>query len=323
MIDGIGRTIDYLRISVTDKCNLRCRYCMPEEGVCLIPHEELLTLEEVFRVVRIMEHLGIQKVRLTGGEPLVRKNLVKLVRDISSLEGIQEISMTTNGVLLKEKVAEMKEAGLTSVNISLDTLNPEKFQKITGFPYHDKVLESIKAAREQNMRVKINCVPCREWNEEDIESLAALAMWEDVDVRFIELMPLGCGRQFHGISSDEILGRLEAAYGKAVASHEKRGNGPANYYDFEGFCGKIGFISPMSHSFCGECNRIRLTADGRLKLCLHYDRGIELKPLLRGGMTDDEILERIRAAIMEKPKAHDFKNADADSDQRKMVQIGG
>lgn len=323
MIDGIGRTIDYLRISVTDKCNLRCRYCMPEGGVCLIPHEELLTLEEIFRVVRIMERLGIQKVRLTGGEPLVRKNLIKLVKDINSLDGIEEIAMTTNGVLFGERAAELKQAGLARVNISLDTLDAAHFHAITGFHYLDKVLEAIRSAREQEMRVKINCVPCREFNENDIVRLAALAMWEDVDVRFIELMPVGCGKDFHGIGSDEILRRLEAEYGKAAETHEKRGNGPAKYYDFEGFQGKIGFISPMSHSFCSECNRIRLTAEGRLKLCLHYNHGIELKPLLRGGFSDDEILEQIRRAIPEKPKAHDFGNIIAASDQRKMVQIGG
>lgn len=323
MIDGIGRTIDYLRISVTDKCNLRCRYCMPEEGVCLIPHEELLTLEEIFRVVRIMEQLGIRKVRLTGGEPLVRKNLIKLVKDMNSLGGIEEISMTTNGVLFREHAAEMKTVGLKNVNFSLDTLDAARFQKITGFDHLNRVLEAVKAARALDLRVKINCVPCRELNEEDIVPLAALAMKEAVDVRFIELMPLGCGRDFHGIESDEILHRLETEYGKVTVSYEKRGNGPAKYYNFDGFSGKIGFISPMSHRFCGECNRVRLTAEGRLKLCLHYDYGIELKPLLRGGYSDDEILEQIRNAILKKPQAHDFGNESAASEQRKMVQIGG
>lgn len=323
MIDGIGRTIDYLRISVTDKCNLRCRYCMPEDGVCLIPHDELLTLEEIFRVVRIMERLGIRKVRLTGGEPLIRKNLIKLVKDINSLEGIEEIAMTTNGVLFGEQAAQMKQAGLTGVNISLDTLDAERFHKITGFDYLDKVLEAIKAAREMDMRVKINCVPCREFNEEDLLQLAALAMRENIDVRFIELMPLGCGKDFTGIPSDEIVSRLETEYGKATKSCEKRGNGPAKYYDFDNFCGKIGFISPMSHSFCSDCNRVRLTAEGRLKLCLHYNHGIELKPLLRGGFSDEEILEQIRMIITKKPKEHDFGGNEAASEQRKMVQIGG
>lgn len=323
MIDGSGRTIDYLRISVTDKCNLRCRYCMPENGVPLITHDEMLTLEEIYRVVRIMEGLGIKKVRLTGGEPLVRKNLVKLVKDINGLNGIEQIAMTTNGVLFGEWAAEMKQAGLSSVNVSLDTLDAGHYQQITGTCCYDKVLDAIRAALKQGIRVKINCVPCREFNENDIVDLAALAIHEEIDVRFIELMPLGCGKDYDGISSYEILCRLESEYGTASENYAKRGNGPAKYYDFEGFRGKIGFISPMSHSFCGECNRIRLTAEGRLKLCLYYNSGIELKPLLRCGLSDDEISEQIISAVMSKPKAHNFGAADAASDERKMVQVGG
>ena len=301
MIDGIGRNIDYLRISVTDKCNLRCRYCMPEGGVCQIPHEELLNLEELFRVIQIMERIGIKKVRFTGGEPLVRKNLIKLIGDVRGLGGIEQISMTTNGVLFGQQAEALKRAGLTSVNISLDTLDRERFWQITGYDHFDRVMDAIKSAQKLDLRVKLNCVPCREFNEADILPLAALARDENLDVRFIELMPIGCGRAFQGIGSDEILQKLEEEYGAAVESHEKRGNGPAKYYDFRGFAGKIGFISPMSHSFCGGCNRIRLTAEGRLKLCLHYEHGIELKPLLRGGCSDDEILEQIRRAIIQNP----------------------
>lgn len=325
MTDGFGRTIDYLRISVTDKCNLRCKYCMPSEGIDFIPHEELLSLEEIFRLVRIMEGMGITKVRITGGEPLVRKNLIKLIKDINSLSGVKEIAMTTNGVLLGECVKELKEAGLTGVNISLDTTDAEHFAEITGADAADRVLESIDAALQQGLRVKLNCVPCREWNDADIENIALLAKEQAVDVRYIELMPVGCGRNFTGIPSDEILNRLEAKYGPAKESVEKRGNGPAKYYDLEGFQGKIGFISPISHKFCSECNRIRLTAEGRLKLCLHYNHGLELKPLLRGGASDEEIKLAIKEALMRKPMAHDFAHADslADSEKRKMVQIGG
>lgn len=325
MIDGIGRTIDYLRISVTDKCNLRCRYCMPECGVELIPHEELLTLEEIYRVVRIMEGIGIKKIRITGGEPLVRKNIIKLIEDIHALDGIEEIAMTTNGVFFGEKAKDLKRAGLDSVNISLDTMNQESFKKITGFDEHKRVMDAVDAALKQNIRLKINCVPCREFNENDIEEIALLARNYPVDVRFIELMPVGCGKNFHGISNDEILSRLEAVYGKGTVSGEKRGNGPAKYYDFTEFQGKIGFISPMSHKFCSECNRIRLTAEGRLKLCLHYNSGIELKPLLRSDADDGEIRDKIIEAILKKPQAHDFFHAAdvENSDQRKMVQIGG
>lgn len=325
MIDGFGRTIDYLRISVTDKCNLRCKYCMPETGIDLMPHEELLTLEEIYRVVRIMEGLGIKKVRFTGGEPLVRKNLVKLIEDVGKLSGIEEIAMTTNGVLFADRAAELKKAGLTGVNISLDTLDKERFRAITGVDAKEGVLEAIGKAQEENLKVKLNCVPCREFNEEDLVSLAALAMWNKVDVRYIELMPLGCGKLFHGIPSDEILEKLEAEYGKAMPVENAWGRGPARYYEFENFQGRIGFISPMSHKFCKSCNRVRLTAEGRLKLCLHYNTGIELKPLLRGGKTDEEIRDAIQKAVREKPAAHDFGNVmqNTDAEKRKMVQIGG
>ena len=338
MQDGLGREIDYLRISVTDKCNLRCRYCMPPHGITPLAHEEILTLEEIFRLVGIMEQLGIRKVRLTGGEPMVRKNLPWLVEQIHGLCGIREIAMTTNGTLFAPQAKVYREAGLTAVNISLDTLDPERFRCITGCDRADRVagvdsvLRAIDAALEQQLRVKINCVPCVEMNGDDIEGIAMLAEDRPVDVRFIELMPIGCGKDYTGISSEEILRRLEQRFGKAIAIPGKVNmeTGPAEYYQFPGFCGRIGFISPISHKFCNECNRVRLTCEGRLKLCLHYDRGLELKPLLRSGASDEEIGRQIINALKEKPSEHHFREKAADGgltdgaeEQRKMVQIGG
>ena len=338
MQDGLGREIDYLRISVTDKCNLRCRYCMPPHGITPLAHEEILTLEEIFRLVGIMEQLGIRKVRLTGGEPMVRKNLPWLVEQIHGLCGIREIAMTTNGTLFASQAKIYREAGLTAVNISLDTLDPERFRCITGCDRADRaagvdsVLRAIDAALEQQLRVKINCVPCVEMNGDDIEGIAALAADRPVDVRFIELMPIGCGKEYTGIPSKEILRRLEQHFGKAIAFSEKvnMATGPAEYYQFPGFSGRIGFISPISHKFCNECNRIRLTCEGRLKLCLHYDRGLELKPLLRSGASDEEIGRQIINALKEKPSEHHFREKAAGEElpggveeQRKMVQIGG
>ena len=340
MQDGLGREIDYLRISVTDKCNLRCRYCMPPQGITPLAHEEILTLEEIFRLVGIMEQLGIRKVRLTGGEPMVRKNLPWLVEQIHGLCGIREIAMTTNGTLFAPQAEVYRKAGLTAVNISLDTLDPEHFRCITGCDRADRaagvdsVLRAIDAALEQQLRVKINCVPCVEMNGEDIEGIAALAADRPVDVRFIELMPIGCGKDYTGISSEEILRRLERRFGAAIAVPGKSplavAGRAADPYEKTGFCGRIGFISPISHKFCNECNRIRLTCEGRLKLCLHYDRGLELKPLLRSGALDEEIRERILAAVREKPSEHHFREKAADGgltdgaeEQRKMVQIGG
>lgn len=338
MQDGLGREIDYLRISVTDKCNLRCRYCMPPHGITPLAHEEILTLEEIFRLVGIMEQLGIRKVRLTGGEPMVRKNLPWLVEQIHGLCGIREIAMTTNGTLFAPQAKVYREAGLTAVNISLDTLDPERFRCITGCDRADRaagvdsVLGAIDAALEQQLGVKINCVPCVEMNGDDIEGIAMLAEDSPVDVRFIELMPIGCGKEYTGIPSEEILRRLEQHFGKAIAIPGKvnMATGPAEYYQFPGFSGRIGFISPISHKFCRECNRVRLTCEGRLKLCLHYDRGLELKPLLRSGASDEEIGRQIVNALKEKPSEHHFREKAADGgltdgaeEQRKMVQIGG
>lgn len=325
MVDGIGRNIDYLRISVTDKCNLRCQYCMPKEGVKRLPHDMLLRLEEIYRVVSVMADLGVKKIRFTGGEPLVRKNLVKLISDVRSIPGIEEIALTTNGILLKEMAYKLKEAGVDKVNVSLDTCDETTFAAITGYDGYKQVRQGILAARAAGMNVKINCVPCLELNGDDLESMALLAKNEEIDVRFIELMPVGCGKIFHGIPSDEVLDRLSRRFGKPVPCMEKRGNGPAMYYDFDGFCGKIGVISPMSHKFCTTCNRVRLTAEGQLKLCLHFNSGIDLKPLLRQGAGDDEIKTVICKAMMNKPVSHDFENTlgGSENDTRKMVQIGG
>lgn len=323
MKDNLGRNIDYLRISITDKCNLRCKYCMPANGVTLIPHEELLTLEEVYRVASVFADLGIKKIRLTGGEPLVRKNFIWLVEQIHALDGIEEIGMTTNGVLFADKVYDLKKAGLTSVNISLDTRDKETFTEITGVDAYDKVSRAIDDACKAGIHVKINCVPCRELNENSLLQVAEIAQNRPIDVRFIELMPIGCGKDFTGVPSDILLERLQPHFGKAQPFEGKLGNGPAKYYTFSGFQGKIGFISPLSHSFCSNCNRVRLTAEGRLKLCLHSDRGIELKPLLRSGVCDDEIRRQIESAVLGKPKEHHFMEQTRHADNRKMFQIGG
>lgn len=324
MLDGIGRTIDYLRISVTDKCNLRCQYCMPKEGIRLIPHEALLTLEEIARVCRLMAGLGIKKVRITGGEPLVRKNIGKLIADIRAIPQIEDIALTTNGVLFAPMAEELRRVGLDRINLSLDTLNPEVFARITGKNELAAVRRAMAVALENDMAVKINCVPCRQLNDGDVVSMARVAKEYPVDVRFIELMPIGCGALFDGIPSGEILSRMEAVFGEAKAVTERLGNGPAEYYCFEGFQGKIGFISPLSHKFCDRCNRVRLTAEGRLKLCLHYDHGIDLRELLRDETMDDEhIRERIIDAVAQKPEAHHFEGQNEDVDKRKMYQIGG
>ena len=316
MKDGCGRKIDYLRISLTDKCNLRCRYCMPEEGIKHLSHDDVLSFEEVRRIVMIMTQLGIQKVRLTGGEPLVRRGMTDLVRMIPC-----DVYMTTNGCLLEENVRRLVDAGLKGVNISLDTTSAEIFRAITGVDGLDRTLAGIDASIKAGLHVKLNCVPIRSVNESEIESLAMFAMKKGVDIRFIELMPIGCASAFEGIPADEILSRLEKAFGKAVKLSDQCG-APATYYRFPNHYNRIGLISPMSHRFCDTCNRVRLTAEGFLKLCLQHDAGIDLRAYLRQGATDAVIKQAITDAILQKPKAHSF-GTESGAEKRKMIQIGG
>lgn len=321
MKDGIGRTIEYLRISLTDKCNLRCKYCMPEDGVCQLSHNDILTLEEAYRLTNILSKLGIKRVRITGGEPLVKKNVCKLISDINGIKELDQISLTTNGILLGEMVDDLTKAGIDDVNISLDTLDSEKYFELTGQDKLSTVLESIDLAIAKNLNPKINCVPMKEWNEEELVDIASLARDKEIDVRFIELMPTKYGKNYTKINNSEVLKKLEEVFGEAEIVHNDEGiNGPAEYYSFEGFKGRVGFISPISNNFCSECNRIRLTPTGFLKLCLHQNDGIDLKVLLRSGKSDDEILESIKEAIKNKPKAHNMMQNAGDTN---MHKIGG
>ena len=325
MKDGKNRGIDYLRISVTDRCNFRCVYCMPEEGIQTICHEEVLTFEEILTICRSMANLGIKKVKLTGGEPLVRKGFCELVRGIHAIEGIEEITLTTNGLLLADQLDELIEAGITSINISLDTLNREHFKKVTRVDGLDKVLEAIhKTANSKLGRVKVNVLAAKGMNEDEWVQLAALAKDEPITVRFIELMPIGMGSEMQPIKKEEILKVLEEAYGKMQPYFGRIGNGPATYYEIEGFKGKIGFISAVSDCFCESCNRVRLTASGFLKLCLHSKKGLDLKTLLRQDKSEEEVRKAIESAIIGKPDRHYFGDLNKEQLEDKMMsQIGG
>lgn len=323
MLDEYGRAIDYLRISVTDRCNLRCVYCMPEHGVPDIPHEGLLRYEEIIRIVRLMQPLGIRKVRITGGEPLARRGCLDLVRRLHESGGLVRIAMTTNGILLDGQAAKAKEAGLTDVNISLDTLDAAQYHQITRLGDVDTVLRVIDEALSCGLRVKINAVPMRGLNEDDLTAVAALAADKPVCVRFIELMPVGCGAAFSPIPTDEVLQKMEAAFGTLWSDAAHHGDGPARYVKPNGFAGSIGVISAVSHEFCAACNRVRLTSDGRLKLCLNHQAGLDLRELLRRGAGDDEITEAILTAIQKKPQRHGFFEAVPDKEARRMNQIGG
>lgn len=326
MTDNQGRTIDYLRISVTDRCNLRCIYCMPEEGIESISHSQIMTFDEIVRVCRILAEYGLKKIKITGGEPLVRKNVVWLIRELKNIPGIENVTITTNGVLLKEYYDALVEAGIDAITVSLDTLRPEIYRKITRRDALEQVLESLRfAVNKGHVRLKINCVPVLDMDEQAILELLAYVRGYDIDLRFIEMMPIGLGKQFTFVSEDRLRSLIGEKFGPMTLYCERRGNGPCRYYDVPGFVGKIGFISALSHKFCGECNRVRLTADGFLKTCLQYDCGAALKQRLTDGVTDEELWNVMREAILQKPKAHHFEieQRTAEDEARGMSQIGG
>lgn len=324
MLDKYGRTIDYLRISLTDRCNLRCVYCMPEEGIHQIPHTEILTYDEILRISRCAAELGVRKIKLTGGEPLVRKDCAMLTGQLKAIPGIEKVTLTTNGILLGEQLGALTEAGIDAINISLDTLDPELFRQITRRDSLAKVLEGVEAALAcPNLSVKLNCVPAVK-KKENFVAMAGLAKRYPLHVRFIEMMPIGYGKKFPFQDEESIKAVLEEAYGPMTRIAERFGNGPCHYYKIEGFQGKIGFISAVTHKFCSQCNRVRLTAEGYLKGCLQFQEGTDLRALLRGGCTDAELTEAIRSVIWNKPVSHNFYETQTEQDEvRAMSQIGG
>ena len=313
MIDGYGRVIDYVRMSVTDRCSLRCVYCMPESGVQPVDHDSILRYDEIVRLAGIFSSLGIRKIKLTGGEPLVRKNVSSLVADLKKIPGIQQVTMTTNGVSLAEQMAELAGAGIDGINLSLDTLHPEVFEQITGRPFFDRVMEGFHTALQYpSVVLKINCVIAGIAGQ-DVTGIAELAKQYPVHVRYIEMMPIGLGKQFRFCGGDRILQELSERYGSYRICREKLGNGPGRYVSFDGFTGKVGFISAVTHKFCDSCNRIRLTAQGFLKTCLQYDTGVDLRALLRNGATDEIIQDAVRKAVTEKPSCHHFERSGCDT----------
>lgn len=321
MTDQMGRNIDYLRVSVTDRCNLRCVYCMPAEGIPLLSHEDLLTFEEMERICACAAKLGVKKLKLTGGEPLVRLGLPALARRLRALPGIEQVTITSNGILLGQFASELAKAGVEIVNVSLDTLDRAGFAEITRRDMLPQVLEGISAALHAGMRVRVNCVPSRTSEPEHLLAVAGLARERPIDVRFIEMMPVGQGDAFQGVPTARLQKWLTERYGPLTPDGGV-GNGPAAYMEIAGFCGRLGFISAVSHKFCGSCNRVRLTSAGFLKLCLDHDAGIDLREPLRRGISDDELLERMRGAIYRKPDGHQF-GMKKHSAVRSMAQIGG
>lgn len=323
MLDQYGRVINYLRISVTDRCNLRCCYCMPE-GVQDVGMKNILTFEEIWEIVRTGVSLGITHIRITGGEPLVRKGCVDLIRGIREIPGVETITMTTNGVLLGNYAKQLKEVGVDSVNISLDTLDSEEFYKITGKRELQEVLAGIRAAKTAGLQVKLNAVNRKEL---DPLPLVRYAQKENLLLRFIEMMPVGYGKKYVGRSNEELRKTLATVCGnpECITDREelsRMGSGPAVYYRFSDLKVPVGFISAIHGKFCDTCNRIRLTAEGYLKLCLCYDKGEDLRRVLREGEKENlrTIMEQ---TIFRKPAAHCFEHPEEMTETHEMVKIGG
>ncbi|MDR1086486.1 MAG: GTP 3',8-cyclase MoaA [Deltaproteobacteria bacterium] len=314
MKDSYGREIDYLRLAVTDKCNLFCVYCRPEGET---PPAHTLSLNEISRILRATAQVGIKKLKITGGEPLVHPQITEIIRSAKTTGQFSDITLTTNGTLLEKLADGLVQAGLDAVNISLDTLDPVRYKKLTGRDMMKSVIAGLDAVLMAGpLSVKINCVATRESSQDDLLALTALASDRDIHVRFIELMPMGRGKTQNGLDPEELMNILSGAFGTLTPCRRQLGNGPADYYSLPGFIGRLGFINAVKSRFCDKCNRLRITADGWLKTCLHMDKGI-LLPL----GDEERMIKEVRAAILAKPASHLF--ATEDGDRRLMSQIGG
>lgn len=308
LIDQFGRTVNYIRLSITDRCDFRCVYCMSEE-MTFLPRSEVLSLEESARLVKIFVGLGVSKVRITGGEPLVRKNALWLFEEIGQLDGLKELVLTTNGSQLEKQAQALKNAGVKRINISLDSLNPERFKKITRIGNLYQVLRGVQTAKQVGFEnIKLNTVIMRGTNDDEILPLVQFAIDQEIDISFIEEMPLGDvnhTRENTFFSNADTLNILKSNHSLLPSTHHS--GGPARYYQLEHAKTKIGFISPLSHNFCESCNRVRITCKGELYLCLGQEDKVDLMPLLREFPTDDApVIEAILNSMQIKPKGHDF-----------------
>jgi cyclic pyranopterin phosphate synthase len=325
LADGFGRSIHYVRVSVTDRCNMRCVYCMPH-GMEWLPRGDILSYEEIVRLLRTFTSLGVSKVRITGGEPLVRGGVPDLVERVAALPGLRDLSLSTNGLLLAEHAGALRRAGLRRVNVSVDSLDPVRFREITQGGDLGKVLAGIDAAVEAGLDpVKINVVAARGFNDHEAADFARLTLTRPVVVRFIEIMPLGDSAGFQDdrfISAEEILDRIRSV-GDLEPCDGVVGSGPARYYRLDGGRGVVGMITPMSHTFCETCNRVRLTSIGHLRLCLFGDQEIDLRTPLRSGASDEEIARLILYGMTIKPDSHHLVRGEPGCGLRALSQVGG
>jgi cyclic pyranopterin phosphate synthase len=327
LVDSFGRVHTNLRVSVTDRCNIRCFYCMPAENVRFKPRHELLTFEEIERFVRVAASLGVNKVRLTGGEPLVRQDVPLLVEKLVAVPGIHEVALTTNGMLLAEQAQALKDAGLTRLNISLDSLDPDTFFRISRREGLDQVLAGIAAAQRVGFeRIKLNAVAIRGITEPDVVPLGEFARAHGMEMRFIEFMPLDAEQHWDNeqvLSGEQIRGMLEAAIGPLVPLERDDPSQPATDYAFADGSGRIGFINPVTQPFCQSCNRLRLTAEGQIRNCLFSEEEWDARALLRGAATDEELADLVRASVGAKRAGHGINSDEFHRPERAMFQIGG
>lgn len=325
LIDPCNRKLNYLRISITDRCNLRCIYCVPYGFIPKLPHKEILSYEEILHIVRISVGLGISKVRITGGEPLVRKGVYGFLKRLTKIEGLLDISLTTNGVFLKDNINKIKSAGIKRINISLDTLNRKKYRKITGYDFFDQVWEGIELAHKMGFDpVKLNVVPLKGINDDELTDIAALSIDYPFHIRFIEYMPMGTNQMEsdHHLLFPEIKKRIDQ-FGKLIPVEKDMNDGPAERFKFESAKGEIGFIRPISQHFCSTCNRLRLTASGQLRPCLMSDVQVDLKTPLRKGCSDAELAEVFLQAVRLKPLGHNLSGDHPVGVSAQMCAIGG
>lgn len=326
LVDGFGRVHTSLRISVTDRCNIRCFYCMPADGVQFRPRDELLSFEEIFQFVSALLPLGVTKLRLTGGEPLVRNGLPELVQMLSRLPGVQDLALTTNGILLADLAQPLADAGLKRLNISLDTLSETTFQQIARRPGLDRVLAGIDAAQAAGfVDIRLNAVAIRGMTEAEVVPLAEFALQRDLELRFIEFMPLDAEARWSDeiLTGAEIRRRLEERFGPLTAVHRLEPSKPAVDYSLPGGRGRVGFINSVTEPFCGDCNRLRLTADGQVRNCLFSLREWDARELLRAGRTDAEVRQLVRDCVAAKAEAHAIGESEFERPERAMYQIGG
>ena len=327
LIDTFGRLHDNLRLSVTDRCNIRCFYCMPEDGVKFQPREQLLTFEEIERFVRVAVTLGVRKLRLTGGEPLLRKDLARLIRMLASIDGIEDMALTTNGVLLSAQAQELYDAGLRRINVHLDTLDRERFKTITRRDDFDKVMEGIETCRRLGYGpIKINAVAVKNLVEPDIVPLARFGREHNIEIRYIEFMPLdsqGLWERHRVLLADDMIAMLEREIGPLEEIPDRDPRAPATEYRFTDGIGRVGFIASVSRPFCLNCNRIRLTADGKLRYCLFAIDETDIRQVIRRGGSDDDIRDAVRASVHAKWIGHEINSAQFVPPPRPMYSIGG